>query len=311
MSKMVKIKDQNSRIDQAPSKILGVDEKMLKRFQEIRANTIREAALLLKNKNTKLKALGISGSARDAFDLAAEASNSEFLLKECLKELEHLGADTELLPLRKYDIKPCKACYSTVNTQCHYPCSCYPKQTPLGDDMSNILYDKILAADILIFATPVNNFKVSSFMSLFLDRCISLDGSLEPADPKATKNKELNKKHAEFVNRRADQKIFGSGFLKRFVGKTAGVIVTGHEEGASLAIASLFMTLNSFGCAFPAWSVKYAMGSVLTLTSADKSKVTGSAYINDAKDVARNTFNLAQKIKEVPKSVWQNDPSVN
>ncbi|HBB04643.1 TPA: hypothetical protein DCZ39_07270 [Patescibacteria group bacterium] len=79
------------------------------------------------------------------------------------------------MSLKKYDIKHCRACYSTANTQCHFYCSCYPKDTPRGDDMSNILYDKILEADAIIFATPVNNFKISTLMAAFIDRCISLD----------------------------------------------------------------------------------------------------------------------------------------
>lgn len=280
------------------------------RFEAIREETIAAAKRLLQSKKT-LKALGISGSARDKFDLAAEDSNSEFLLKACLEELASLGVKTELLPLRNYNIKPCKACYSTTNTQCHYPCSCYGKGTPAADDMSDIIYDKLLEADIIIFATPVNNFKMSSYMALFLDRCISLDGSLSPADPKAAKDKELNTRHAAFVRDHADRKIFGSGFLRRFVGKTAGIIVTGHEAGASLTISSLFMTLNSFGFAFPAWSIMYAMSSVLEPTANDKSRVNSQAYIEEAKDIAHNTFTLAQKLQEIPKDVWHSDPARN
>lgn len=300
----------NIQEENRPEDLSGLDEKTLARFKEIRNQTIAEAAAMLKV-NPTIKALGISGSARDEADMAGENSNSEFLLDECLKELKRLGAETELLPLRKYDIEHCKACYSTANTQCHFPCSCYAKGTPLADDMSNILYEKVLAADILIFATPVNNFKMSSLMALFLDRCISLDGSLSPADPKAAKDKELNKKHAEFVSQNADQNIFGSGFLRRFMGKTAGVIVTGHEAGASLVISSLFMALNNFGCVFPAWSMLYAMNSILDLTAADKKKVTSQPYIDEVKNIANNTFILAKKLKELPKSEWHNDPARN
>lgn len=289
---------------------LSLEEKTFARFKAIQKQTMAEAKNLLKTKKN-IKAIGISGSARDQFDMAGEDSSSEFLLKACLAELKRLGADTELVPLRKYNIKPCKACYSTVNTQCHFPCSCYAKGTALADDMSKVLYDKILGADIIIFATPVNNFKISSLMALFIDRCISLDGSLAPADPKAPKNKSLNLKHAEFINQMADENIFGSGFLRRFVGKTAGIIVTGHEAGASLTISSLFMTLNNFGMIFPAWSTMYAMNTILDLTSADKLKVNSSDYVNDAKDIARNTFLMAKKLKEVPKNNWRNDSTVN
>jgi len=304
MAKNIKKDNQNLQ------SFLNVDSKTLARFQAIRRQTIAEAKGLLKTKKT-IKVLGVSGSTRDQFDMAGEASNSEFLLQACLKELKKMGAETELLPLRKYNIKPCKACYSTANTQCHFPCSCYPKNTPAGDDMSNIIYDKLLSADIIIFATPVNNFKISSLMALFIDRCISLDGSLAPADPKAAKDRELNIRHARFVNHSADEAIFGSGFLRRFVGKTAGIIVTGHEAGASLAISSLFLTLNNFGFIFPAWSTMYAMSSVLDLTAVDKVRVTSAPYVAEAQDIARNTFIMAKKLKELPKNKWRNDPAVN
>jgi len=295
--------------DESLKKILDIDDKTLNRFKEIREQTIAEAAERGKRLGP-LMAIGISGSARDQFDMAAESSNSEFLLKEALDELAKAGVQTELLPLRKYDIKPCKACYSTTNTQCHFYCSCYSQGTPRGDDMSNILYDKILNADIILFATPVNNFKMSSLMSLFIDRCISLDGSLAPADPEAAKNRELNIKHTKFVELMADQNIPGSGFLRRFSGKTGGIIVTGHEEGATMVISSLYMALNHFGMAFAPWSNMYAMSSVTRGTYSDKPFVTDKTYVNEARQLAQNALQLARKIKDEP-LIWQNDYSAN
>jgi len=176
--------------------------------------------------------------------------------------------------------------------------------------MSNILYDKILEADIILFATPVNNFKISSPLSLFIDRCISLDGSLAPADPKATKNKELNIKHTKFVEIMADQAIPGSGFLRRFSGKVGGIIVTGHEEGAALAISSLYMTLNHFGMAFSPWSNMYAMSSITRGTYEDKPFVTSGAYSDEARQLAQNALQLSRKIRETP-LIWQNDYAAN
>jgi len=295
--------------DESLKKFLEIDTATLKRFKAIREQTILEAKKRSK-RTGPIKAIGISGSARDQFDMAAEESNSEFLLKQALDELTKAGVVTELLPLRKYNIKPCKACYSTANTHCHFYCSCYPKNTDNGDDMSNILYDKILEADIILFATPVNNFKMSSFLSLFLDRCISLDGSLAPADIKGTKNKELNIKHAKFVELMADQKIPGSGFLRRFSGKVGGIIVTGHEEGATMVISSLYMTLNHFGLAFAPWSNMYAMSSITRGTYQDKSFVTSKTYISEARQLAYNSWQLANKIREKPLD-WQHDYSSN
>jgi len=291
------------------TKFLDVDQKTLERFKEIRQETIKQAKQLNK-KRGPLVAIGISGSARDEFDMAAESSNSEFLLSQSLEELKKQGAKTELIQLRKYNIQHCKACYSTTNTQCHFYCSCYPRGTATADDMSNILYDKILAADIIIFATPVNNFKMSSLMALFIDRCISLDGSLSPADPKATKDKELNIKHTKFVEIMADDKLPGSGFLRRFSGKTAGVIVTGHEEGASMVISSLFMTLNHFGMIFSPWSNVYAMSSITNPTYKDKQIVTGPMFVDDVKKMTNNAFMLASAMRK--KLIgWKYDYSTN
>ncbi len=274
-------------------KTLKIDDATLKRFKQIRQDTVKEAKIRSLKKG-RIKAIGISGSARDKFDMAGEDSNSEFLLDAALDELKKMGAETEMIQLRKYDIKYCKACYSTTNTQCHFYCSCYPKGSKTGDDMSNILYDKVLEADIIIFATPINNFKMSSLMALFLDRCISLDGSLQPADTKAAKNKELNIKHTKFIELTADENIPGSGFLRRFAGKTAGIIVTGHEEGAALAISSLFMTLNHFGMLFPPWSNVYAMSSITRPTNQDKEIVNSNFYVEEVREMARNLMTIAR-----------------
>ena len=293
------------------TKILEVDKKMLDRFKQIQKETVAEAKNISANKHGKIRVLGVSGSARAKNDMAQEESNSERLLMACLEHCKKLGANCEIIKLRDYRIEHCKACYSTTNTQCHFPCSCYPKGTPAGDDMSNILYDKVLFADVIIFATPVNNFKISSMMSLFIDRCISLDGSLKPANPNATKDRVLNIKHTKFVEMNSDQKIPGSGFLRRFSGKVGGIIVTGHEEGAALVISSLFMTLNHYGMMFPPWSNVYAMATLKNPTSEDKKLLSDQIYIQEVQELAENAMVLAKETKGFGKQNWSYDYSSN
>lgn len=297
--------------DKELMKMLQVDSKTLARFKKIQQDTIKEAKKLSQRKNKKMKVIGISGSARDLLGMAQEKSNSETLLEKCLKDCESMGAATELISLRKYLIKNCRACYSTVNTQCHFYCSCYPKNTPEGDDMTNILYDKILGADAIIFATPVNNFKISSLMALFIDRCISLDGSLQPADPKAPKNKILNAKHLEYIKLTADENIPGSGFLRRFSGKVAGIIVTGHEAGAAMTISNLFMTLGHYGMIFPPFSNMYAMSSVCLSTNEDKKVVINECYLKDVNLLAQNVVSAVKMAKNVAPFDWKVDPTAN
>src|SRR3989338_5188627 len=295
--------------DQELMKLIGLDQKTLNRFKEIQKNTIKEANR--KKAGKTIKVLGIYGSARDEFDTSQEKYHSETLLESSLHYCQKLGTKTELILLRNYKIEHCKSCYSTVNTQCHFYCSCYPKGTPQGDDMTNVLYDKILAADAIIFATPVNNFKMSTLMAAFLDRCISLDGSLEPANPKVPKDRELNIKHAKFVNLTADNDIFGSGFLKRFANKVGGLIVTGHEAGASLTISSLFMTLNHFGLLFPPFSNIYAMSSVCLQTYKDKAIIISKCYDEEINLMTKNIILVAQLVKNLGVAAWKTDYHFN
>ena len=299
--------------DKELMKLLDADSKTLELFRKVREDAMQEAKRLASRKNKKIKVLGISGSARDRYDMAREDPNSEELLKRCLKHCERMGAETELLPLRKYRIEHCKACYSTTNTQCHFYCTCYPKGKPGGDDMTNVIYDKLLSADAIIFATPVNNFKISTLMAAFIDRCISMDGSLRPADPKNPKNADLNKKHMRFIELTADPEIPGSGMLRRFPGKVAGIIVTGHEAGAGMTISNLFMTLNHYGMLFPPFSNMYAMNSICNSTYSDKETILGNCYDEEVKVVAKNVMAAAKAVRKagVKSGDWAYDNSKN
>ncbi|MEK7167481.1 MAG: flavodoxin family protein [Patescibacteria group bacterium] len=290
---------------------LGIDLKTLRRFQEIQRQGMKDAKNLVKKRKARIKVLGVSGSAREEFDMAQENSNSEELLKQTLNHCRKLGAQTELISLRKYHIEHCRACYSTTNTQCHFYCSCYPKGTKYADDMSNILYDKILEADVLLFATPVNNFKISTLMATFIDRCISLDGSLPPADLKHPKDRELNIKHMKYIEMTADNNVPGSGLLRRFLGKTAGIIITGHEEGAGMVISNLFMTLNNFGMVFPPFSHMYAMASVCQSTHEDKKTVLNPCYAEETLLLAKNIINGAKLARKTDPAAWAYDYRAN
>jgi len=310
---MLKMENKLKLSDKELMKNLDIDAKTLEMFKNVREKALKEAKELNKPKTGKIKILGISGSARDEFDKAQENSSSEALLIKCLNYCKKLGAETEIIQLRKFKIEHCKACYSTCNTQCHFYCSCYPKGTKEGDDMSNILYDKILNADAIIFATPVNNFSMSTFMKAFLDRCISLDGSLSPANPKSPKDKELNIKHMKFVEMTADNNISGSGMLRRFSGKVGGMIVIGHEEGASMVISSLFMTLNHYGMLFPPFSNMYAMSNYCNSTYKDKNIITNECYDEETQLLAENIITATKSLKnsKVNPTDWKYDSHMN
>jgi len=100
-----------------------------------------------------LKVLGISASPR--ID-----GSSDLLLRQALAGAESAGASTEYVGLRDFRIAPCdesNACYATGECR-------------IQDDFQLVL-QKMLDADCLIFATPVFFMTVCAQAKLLIDRC--------------------------------------------------------------------------------------------------------------------------------------------
>jgi multimeric flavodoxin WrbA len=100
-----------------------------------------------------MKVLGISTSPR-------ENSNSDMLLRQVLSGASAAGAEAEYLRLCKFNIAPCSACGACYATG----------ECPVQDDFAVVLA-KILAADRLIFATPIFFMSVCAQAKILIDRC--------------------------------------------------------------------------------------------------------------------------------------------
>lgn len=100
-----------------------------------------------------MKVLGISASPR-------ENSNSDLLLRQALSGASSAGAGAEYLRLCKFNIAPCTSCGACYATG----------ECPLQDDFSAVL-PKMLAADRIIFATPIFFMSVCSQAKILIDRC--------------------------------------------------------------------------------------------------------------------------------------------
>ena len=109
-----------------------------------------------------IQALGICGSPRTG-------GNTEILLKMCLDELQKLNVKVEAIKLSAYEIKPCFSCRKciTLDTCC------------IRDDMTKIIIPKLLAADIIVIATPVYFNNVSSHVKILMDRTWCIRGKLK------------------------------------------------------------------------------------------------------------------------------------
>ena len=89
--------------------------------------------------------------------------NTDLLLDEALKGAKSAGAETEKITIDRLKITPCKEIY-----HCLEDGTC-----PLKDDMTP-LYDKLLAADGVIIATPIFFYTVSAQLMAFISRCQAL-----------------------------------------------------------------------------------------------------------------------------------------
>jgi multimeric flavodoxin WrbA len=103
-----------------------------------------------------MKIVGIAGSPRKG--------NSEWMLRKLLEILDRKGAETELLLLRKMNIKGCTGCLTCEAGGNERPGTCR-----LKDDMQQV-YPELLTADVIVLATPVYFSMLSGLIKNFLDR---------------------------------------------------------------------------------------------------------------------------------------------
>jgi multimeric flavodoxin WrbA len=99
-----------------------------------------------------LKAIGIVGSPR-------KGGNTEIITAHCLKAMAEEGLDTELVGLAGLNIAGCNACGYCFE---HEGCS-------IEDDLQPV-YDKMIAADALIVASPVYYSSATSLVKGLLER---------------------------------------------------------------------------------------------------------------------------------------------
>lgn len=107
-----------------------------------------------------MKILGISGSPRKG--------NTEWMVEKVLAAARDAGAETELILLRQEDIQLCRGCFV---------CEVGPDGNPgvclIKDDMAPLL-GKMLAADAILFGTPVYFYMLSALLKNLMDRTVPI-----------------------------------------------------------------------------------------------------------------------------------------
>ncbi len=125
-------------------------------------NAIQAAERHQRDKNSPSRILIVNGSSRSDQSCPGEMSKTWRLVELSRQIVERAqGFECEVLDLSRLTseygrvIHPCKACVSTAQPLCHWPCSCYPNHA-IGQsrDWMSDLYPKWVAAHGIMIVVP-------------------------------------------------------------------------------------------------------------------------------------------------------------
>jgi multimeric flavodoxin WrbA len=171
----------------------------------------------------------VNGSSRSEHTCPGEMSKTYRLVTIAKETIEQAGGfEIDLIDLSRLAseygrvIYPCKACVSTAQPLCHWPCSCYPNHAlgQAGDWMAD-LYPKWVAAHGIMIVTPVNWYQVPSSLKLMIDRLVCADGG--NPDPTSTGGKDPKKAK--------ELELKGWPYPRHLAGRVFSVVVHGDTAG--------------------------------------------------------------------------------
>jgi multimeric flavodoxin WrbA len=182
-----------------------------------------------KDPKSPSRILLVNGSSRSEHTCPGEMSKTFRLVTIAKEIIEKAGSfEVEVLDLSRLAaeygrvIYPCKACVSTAQPLCHWPCSCYPNHA-IGqvNDWMNDIYPKWVAAHGVMIVTPVNWYQAPSSLKLMIDRLVCADGG--NADPTSTHGKDAKKAK--------EIELKGWPFPRHLAGRVFSVVVHGDTAG--------------------------------------------------------------------------------
>lgn len=182
-----------------------------------------------KNPDSLSRILIVNGSTRSEHTCPGEISKTRRLAQTAQKFIESMpGFEVDFLDIPTLAdepwkvIHPCKACVSTAQPLCHWPCSCYPNHA-LGqtNDWMDDIYPRWTAAHGVFILCPVHWYQAPASLKLMIDRLVCADGG--NPDPTTTKGK--NPALAK------ELELKGWGYPKHLAGRAFAVVAHGDAAG--------------------------------------------------------------------------------
>jgi multimeric flavodoxin WrbA len=108
-----------------------------------------------------MKVLALNSSPR-----GGGQSKTEWMLDHLVEGMKSAGAEVEKIDLRKKKINYCIGCFTCWSKT--------PGQCVHKDDMSAELFPKFVAADLVVYATPLYHFTVNAQIKTFIERTLPI-----------------------------------------------------------------------------------------------------------------------------------------
>ena len=226
---------------------------------------VGDIALPDREKTEGLKVLGISGSSR--WDPGM--SKSERLLLRALEQYTAAGCETTFLRLKDLKIHECEGNYSENPSYCTYPCQSSMKYE---DDEMQVVYDAVLACDILILATPIRWNNHSALVQKFVERMNCIENQYS---------------------------WFGNRMIRK---KVVGLIIIGHVDGMQHVAGNLLNFFAWLGFASPEVSIASWVGENDEDTTKDWKQIETNKYTQeDLGNLVSSSLFLASNLRETGK----------
>jgi len=218
-----------------------------------------------RKKTEGIKVLGISGSSRQD----PQMSKSERLLLMALEQYKAAGCETKFLRLKDLKIHECEGNYSENPSYCTYPCQSTLKYE---DDEMQVVYDAVLACDILILATPIRWNNHSALVQKFVERMNCIENQYS---------------------------WFGNRMIRK---KVVGLIIIGHVDGMQHVAGNLLNFFAWLGFASPEVSIASWVGENDEDTTKDWGQIATNKYTQeDLGNLVSSSLFLASNLRETGK----------
>jgi len=108
-----------------------------------------------------MKVLALNSSPR-----GGDQSKTSIMLNQLVLGMRDVGAEVEVVELRKKTVRNCSGCF---NCWTKTPGICIHK-----DDMTEELFPKFIASDLVVYASPLYHFTVNATMKAFIERTLPI-----------------------------------------------------------------------------------------------------------------------------------------